>query len=53
LSHRHYRPSDFVGYNNLTIGQFMGQVIADQFVPAAQLCAGSYASACRAAGISA
>jgi len=49
LSHRHYRPSDFVGYNDVTIGQ----LIADQFVSAAQLCAGSYASACRAAGISA
>jgi D-xylose transport system substrate-binding protein len=28
-------------------------VIADKFVPAAQLCAGSFASACKAAGISA
>ena len=27
-------------------------VIADQFVPAQQLCVGSYASACKAAGIS-
>jgi hypothetical protein len=27
-------------------------VIADQFVPASQLCAGTYADACQAAGIS-
>jgi hypothetical protein len=27
-------------------------VIADQFVPAQQLCVGSFAAACKAAGIS-
>jgi D-xylose transport system substrate-binding protein len=28
-------------------------VVADNFVPASQLCAGSYAAACKAAGINA
>ena len=36
----------------VTTANMNSTVIADLFVPASQLCAGSYASACAAAGIS-
>ena len=36
----------------VTTANMNSTVIADKFVPASQLCAGSYASACTAAGIS-
>ena len=36
----------------VTTANMNSTVIADQFVPAQQLCVGSYASACKAAGIS-
>jgi D-xylose transport system substrate-binding protein len=35
----------------VTASNMNSTVIADKFVPASQLCAGSYASACTAAGI--
>jgi D-xylose transport system substrate-binding protein len=36
----------------VTTSNMNSTVIADKFVPASQLCAGKYASACTAAGIS-
>ena len=36
----------------VTTANMNSTVIADQFVPAQQLCTGSYAAACKAAGIS-
>jgi D-xylose transport system substrate-binding protein len=35
----------------VTAANMNSTVVADNFVPASQLCAGSYASACTAAGI--
>jgi D-xylose transport system substrate-binding protein len=36
----------------VTPSNMASTVIADKFVPASQLCAGKYASACSASGIS-
>ena len=36
----------------MTTANMNSTVIADKFVPASQLCTGSYAKACTAAGIS-
>ena len=36
----------------VTTANMNSTIVSDRFVPAAQLCAGSYADACKAAGIS-
>ena len=36
----------------MTTANMNSTVIADKFVPASQLCAGSFAAACKLAGIS-
>ena len=45
-------PSVLLNPEWVTTSNMNSTVIADKFVPASQLCAGSYASACSAAGIS-
>ncbi|HET8977610.1 MAG TPA: substrate-binding domain-containing protein [Solirubrobacteraceae bacterium] len=45
-------PSVLLSPEWVTPSNMNSTIIADKFVPAAQLCAGSYASACKAAGIS-
>jgi D-xylose transport system substrate-binding protein len=45
-------PSVLLSPEWVTSANMNSTVIADKFVPASQLCAGSYASACTAAGIS-
>jgi D-xylose transport system substrate-binding protein len=44
-------PSVLLSPKWVTTANMNATVIADKFVPAAQLCAGSFASACKAAGI--
>ena len=44
-------PSVLLNPEWVTPSNMNSTIIADKFVPAAQLCAGSYASACKAAGI--
>ena len=44
-------PSVLLSPEWVTSANMNSTVIADKFVPASQLCAGSYASACTAAGI--
>jgi D-xylose transport system substrate-binding protein len=46
-------PSVLLSPEWVTTANMNATVIQDKFVPAAQLCAGSFASACKAAGISA
>ena len=46
-------PSVLLSPEWVTTANMNSTVIADKFVPAAQLCAGSFASACKTAGISA
>jgi D-xylose transport system substrate-binding protein len=45
-------PSVLLNPEWVTTSNMNSTVIADKFVPASQLCAGKYASACKAAGIS-
>jgi D-xylose transport system substrate-binding protein len=45
-------PSVLLNPEWVTTANMNSTVIADKFVPASQLCAGSFASACTAAGIS-
>jgi D-xylose transport system substrate-binding protein len=45
-------PSVLLSPEWVTTANMNKTIIADKFVPASQLCAGSYASACKAAGIS-
>ena len=45
-------PSVLLSPEWVTTANMNSTVIADKFVPAAQLCAGSFASACKSAGIS-
>jgi D-xylose transport system substrate-binding protein len=45
-------PSVLLAPEWVTSSNMNSTIIADKFVPAAQLCAGSYASACKTAGIS-
>jgi D-xylose transport system substrate-binding protein len=45
-------PSVLLSPEWVTTANMNSTIIADKFVPASQLCAGSYASACTAAGIS-
>jgi D-xylose transport system substrate-binding protein len=45
-------PSVLLSPEWVTTSNMNSTIIADKFVPASQLCAGSYASACTAAGIS-
>jgi D-xylose transport system substrate-binding protein len=45
-------PSVLLNPEWVTTANMNSTIIADKFVPASQLCAGSYASACKAAGIS-
>ncbi|HVT69637.1 MAG TPA: substrate-binding domain-containing protein [Trebonia sp.] len=45
-------PSVLLSPEWVTTANMNSTIIADKFVPASQLCAGSYASACKSAGIS-
>jgi D-xylose transport system substrate-binding protein len=45
-------PSVLLSPEWVTTANMNSTVVADKFVPASQLCAGSYATACKAAGIS-